>query len=157
MYCSGRRSKQRIQGQRIIFEGKGPKEWNKKILLYCIFHIDQKAKIICIRSNLIYSLVFCWTVISLKNFSPFPSTSVGSLGLFTFLPQCTVHNLRTSELGVPVCSSLVSPQIIILKHKKCDVCLVFAEDRPDKTDTETNLINQCIKGKLMSELENCLI
>ena len=136
---------------------KGPRG-GIRIYCYCIFHIDQKAKIICIRSNLIYSLVFCWTVISLKNFSPFPSTSVGSLGLFTFLPQCTVHNLRTSELGVPVCSSLVSPtQIIILKHKKCDVCLVFAEDRPDKTDTETNLINQCIKGKLMSELENCLI
>jgi len=25
--------KQRIQGQRIIFEGKGPKGWNKNILL----------------------------------------------------------------------------------------------------------------------------
>ena len=33
VYCSGRRSKQRIQGQRIIFEGKGPKGWNKNILL----------------------------------------------------------------------------------------------------------------------------
>ena len=30
------------------------------------------------------------------------------LGLFTFLPQCTVHNMRISELGVPVYSSLAS-------------------------------------------------
>ena len=27
---------------------------------------------------------------------------MGALGLFTFLPQCTVHNLRISELSVPV-------------------------------------------------------
>ena len=39
--------------------------------------------------------------------SPFPSTSVGALGLFTFLPQCTVHNLRICELGVPVYSPFV--------------------------------------------------
>ena len=32
VYCSGRRSKQRIKGQRIIFEGKGPQGWNKNIL-----------------------------------------------------------------------------------------------------------------------------
>ena len=44
VYCSGRRSKQRIKGQRIIFEGKGPKGWNKNIYSYCIFHINQKAK-----------------------------------------------------------------------------------------------------------------
>ena len=54
-------------------------------------------------SNLIFKLVFCLTIISLQSFSPFPSTSVGPLGLFTFLPQCTaVHNLSISELGVPV-------------------------------------------------------
>ena len=29
---------------------------------------------------------------------------MGALGLFTFLPQDTVHNLRISELGVPVYS-----------------------------------------------------
>ena len=39
--------------------------------------------------------------------SPFPSTSVGALGLFTFFPQCTVHNMCISELGVPVYSSLL--------------------------------------------------
>ena len=50
---------------------------------------------------------FCWTVISHQSFSPFPSTSVGALGLFTFLPQCTVHNMRISELGVPVYSRIV--------------------------------------------------
>ena len=33
VYCSGRRSKQRIQGQRIIFKGKGPKGLNKNTLL----------------------------------------------------------------------------------------------------------------------------
>ena len=44
MYCSGRRSKQRIQGQRIIFEGKGSKWLNKNKLCYCLFHSDQKAK-----------------------------------------------------------------------------------------------------------------
>ena len=32
--------------------------------------------------------------------SPFPSISVGALGLSTFLPQCTVRNMRISELGV---------------------------------------------------------
>ena len=26
---------------------------------------------------------------------------MGALGLFTFLPQCTVHNMRISEYGVP--------------------------------------------------------
>jgi len=31
--CSGRRSKQRIQGQHIIFEGKGPKRGG--IRIYC--------------------------------------------------------------------------------------------------------------------------
>ena len=48
-HCSGTRSKQRIQGQRIIFEGKGPKGWNKNILL-----LTRKPIIIIIRSNLIY-------------------------------------------------------------------------------------------------------
>jgi len=99
VYCSGRRSKQRIQGQRIVFEGKGPRG-EKRIYCYCIFHIDQKAKVFAL------TIVFCWTVISHQSCSPFPSTSVGALGLFTFLPQCTVHNLRISELGVPVYSSL---------------------------------------------------
>ena len=37
-----------------------------------------------------------------QSFSPFTSTSVGALGFFTFFPQCTVHNLRISELGVLV-------------------------------------------------------
>ena len=44
VFCSGRRSKQRIQGQCIIFEGK----------IYChrIFHVKtRKSKIISIRSN----------------------------------------------------------------------------------------------------------
>ena len=38
VYCSGRISKQRI-----IFEGKGPKGWNKNILLL-YFTFDQKAQ-----------------------------------------------------------------------------------------------------------------
>ena len=38
-----RRSKQRIQGQRIILREKGPRG-GIKICCYCIFHIDQKAK-----------------------------------------------------------------------------------------------------------------
>ena len=42
-------------------------------------------------------MVFFWTEIS----------RCGVLGLFTFLPQCKVHNLRISELGVPVYSSLL--------------------------------------------------
>ena len=44
-------------------------------------------------------------------FSPFSSTAVGALDLFTFRPQCTVHNLRISELGVPglyICWSKLS-------------------------------------------------
>ena len=52
--------------------------------------------------------------------SAFPSTSVYAMGLFTFLPQCTVHNMCISELGVPVYSSLD----IFYKIKKC---LVFYE------------------------------
>ena len=39
--CTG--SKQRIQGQSIIFEGNGPRG-GIRIYCYCIFHIDQKAK-----------------------------------------------------------------------------------------------------------------
>ena len=66
-----------------------------KIYCHCIFHI-----------------VLCWTVISHQSCSPFPSTSVGALGLFTFLPQFTVHNIRISEVGVPVYSSLVWPMPI---------------------------------------------
>ena len=33
----------------------------------------------------------------------FIQTAMGALGLFlfTFLPECTVHNMRISELGVP--------------------------------------------------------
>ena len=27
--------------------------------------------------------------------------------MFTFLPQCTVHDMRISQLGVPVYSSMV--------------------------------------------------
>ena len=65
----------------LFFEGKGPKGWNK--------------------------LGFCWTLISHQSFSFFPSTSVGALGLFTFLPQSAVHNMRIFELGVPVYSSLL--------------------------------------------------
>ena len=41
------------------------------------------------------------TSFCLSAFNPFSSTAVGALGLFTFLPQCTVHNLRISQLGVP--------------------------------------------------------
>ena len=52
----------------LFFEGKGPKGWNK--------------------------LGFCWTLISHQSFSFFPSTSVGALGLFTFPPQWTVHNIH---------------------------------------------------------------
>ena len=95
MYYSGRRSKQRIQGQRIIFEGKGPNGWNNNILLLHFSYWPEIQK----SANLIYQHVFCWTVISHQSFSPFPSTSVEALGLFTFLPQSTVHNLRISELG----------------------------------------------------------
>ena len=35
-----------------------------------------------------------------------------ALGLFTFLPECTVHNMRLSELGVHVYSSLVLPKYV---------------------------------------------
>ena len=43
VYCGGRRSKQRTQGQRIIFEGKGPKGWNKNILLlYFIYWLESQ-------------------------------------------------------------------------------------------------------------------
>ena len=53
VHYSGRRSKQRIQGQRIIFEGKGPKGWNKNILLFILFSIlTRKPKVIS--HNLIY-------------------------------------------------------------------------------------------------------
>ena len=47
----------------------------------------------------LYNQQSLWTVISHQSFSPFPSTSVGvgALGLFTFLPQCTVHNMRISQ------------------------------------------------------------
>ena len=98
-----------FRGNALFLREKGP--WGGiRIYCYCIFHIDQKAKIVSIRSNssnLINQLVFCWTVISHQSFSSFPSTSLGALGLFTFFPQCTVHNMRIYELGVPVYSSLL--------------------------------------------------
>ena len=49
--------------------------------------------------------MFCWTVIShvYQSFSPFSSTAVGALGLFTFLPQCTVHNMRRTFLYIVPC------------------------------------------------------
>ena len=43
----------------------------------------------------------------MRALGPFPSTSVGALGLFTFLPQSTVHNLRIYEQGVSVYRSLL--------------------------------------------------
>ena len=78
--------------------------WGKRAIVFSILIIEPK--IICIRANFILTC-FCWTVISHQSFSPFPSTSVGALGLITILPQCTVHNMRISEFGVPVYSSLV--------------------------------------------------
>ena len=35
-----------------------------------------------------------WTVILHQSISPFPSSSVGAVGLFTFLPQSKVQNLH---------------------------------------------------------------
>ena len=101
VYCSGRRSKQRIQGQRIIFEGKGPEGWNKKILLMYFPYWPESQK------SYVFALPSFWTVISHQSFSTFHSTSVGALGLFTFRPQCTVHNMHIFELGVPVYSSFL--------------------------------------------------
>ena len=109
MYCSGRRSKQRIQGQRIILEGKGPKGWNKNILLLYFPYWPESQKSFVFTLTCYINLFFCWTVISHQSYSPFPSISVWALGLFTFLPQCTVHNMRISGLAVPVYSSLSVP------------------------------------------------
>ena len=109
VYCSGRRSKQRIQGQRIIFERWGPRGWNKNILpLY--FPYWPASQYSCIRSNLISKLAFCWTVISHQSFSPFPSTCVGALAPgFVYIPPTVyaIHNMRISELSVPLYSSLI--------------------------------------------------
>ena len=67
----------------------------EKIYCYRIFHIKtRKPKIISIRSNDWYTNLFFVGLISHQSFIPFPSTSMGALALFTFLPQCTVHNLR---------------------------------------------------------------
>ena len=130
MYYSGRRSKQRIQGQRIIFEGKGPNGWNNNILLLHFPYWPEIQK----SANLIYQQVFCWTVISHQSFSPFPSTSVEALGLFTFLPQSTVHNLRISELGffyiVPwlgksIFSSLSFLELLYMRFKHKHIIFLF--------------------------------
>ena len=55
--------------------------------------------------------VLHWEEIKTK-FYPFPSIAMGALGFFTFLPECTVHNMRIYELGVPVDSSLVRSSFI---------------------------------------------
>ena len=108
VYCSGRRSKQRIKGQRIIFEGKGPKGWNKNILLLYFPYWPESQK------SYVFALildVLTWFFVGLQYHIRALVLSLqlpwGPLGLFTFLPQCTVYNMRKSELGVPVYSSLV--------------------------------------------------
>ena len=124
MCCSGRRSKQRIQGQLIIFEGKGSQGWNKNILLLYFPYWPESQKSCVFALTWYINLFFCWTVISHQSFSSFPSTSVGALGLFTFLPQSTIHNLRTSELGVPVHSSLMhSCKVHMLYGVLCLLCI----------------------------------
>ena len=80
---------------------KGLTGWNKNILLLCfpywpyIFALTWYINLFLLDCNITLGC------------SPFPSTSVGALGLFTFFPQCTVHNMCISELGVPVYSSLL--------------------------------------------------
>ena len=83
----------------IIFEDKGHTRGNKNILLLYFPYWPESQKIII---TWYINLLFCWTVIYHQSPNPFPSTSVGALGLFTFLPQSTVHNMRVSELCVPI-------------------------------------------------------
>ena len=65
--------------------------------------------------------VLQWEEIKTKN-----SASVGALGLFTFLPQCTVHNLRISVLGVPEYSSLAKLDFAIHSVEKETKCIIVS-------------------------------
>ena len=64
--------------------------------------------------------------------------SLQLLGLFTLLPPCTINNMRISELGVPVYSSMIisflfqsyciAPQLLHRKFMYCTfMCVVYKE------------------------------
>ncbi|XP_023336191.1 uncharacterized protein LOC111707335 isoform X2 [Eurytemora carolleeae] len=55
---------------------------------------------------------------------------------YTLVP--TEENEQIAKLQ----KNMTEPELELLKL----ICIHLIEDRPDKTDTETNLINQCIKG-----------